>query len=200
MDCGSVCLHPLDECCLSCVFVVVRSWPERPAAILKCATKTEGHMPWPRILGQLVESSKIIRRHFLALPTRQEKNSWNGGGHMAGQCKHRQPSHLLRARLGCSLESTGNQVGLEEGPLQEDVLLRQGLVHFSQNHFGNLETSLCRMVPCPLNIRLYNGDQTVALGNHGILGSVPGSLHYGCVGRQFVSNFNHHSPFGETCA
>lgn len=57
--------------------------------------------------------------------------------------------------------SGGNHVGFEEGALQVDVVVRQGLVDGSQDLLSDILTALQVVVAIGQNLRLNNGDDAV---------------------------------------
>lgn len=57
--------------------------------------------------------------------------------------------------------SSGNHVGFEQGTLQIDVVVGQGLVDGSQDLLSDVLTTLQVMVTIRKNLRLNNGDNTV---------------------------------------
>lgn len=57
--------------------------------------------------------------------------------------------------------SGGNHVGLEQGALQVDVVVRQGLVDSSQNLLSNVLAALQVVVTIRENLRFDDGDDAV---------------------------------------
>lgn len=57
--------------------------------------------------------------------------------------------------------SWGNHVGLEQGALQVDVVVRQGLVEGSQDFLSHVLAPLQVMVTIRENLRLNDGDDAV---------------------------------------
>lgn len=82
-------------------------------------------------------------------------------GHSAAQGGNSCHCNLLVAVLVRAGVSSGNHVGLEQGALQVDVVVRQGLVDGSQDLLSNVLAALQVVVTIRENLRLDDGDNAV---------------------------------------
>lgn len=82
-------------------------------------------------------------------------------GHSAAQGGNSCHCDLLVAVLVRAGVSGGNHVGFEQGALQVDVVVRQGLVDSSQDLLSNVLAALQVMVTIRENLRLDDGDDAV---------------------------------------
>lgn len=83
------------------------------------------------------------------------------GGHSAAQGGNSCHGNLLVAVLVWAGVSGSNHVGLEQGALQVDMVVGQGLVAGSQDLLSNVLAALQVVVTIRENLRLDNGDDAV---------------------------------------
>lgn len=81
--------------------------------------------------------------------------------HSAAQGSNSGHCDLLVAVFVGAGVSSSDHVGLEQGTLQVDMVVRQGLVDRSQDLLGNVLAALQIVVTIRKNLRLDNGDNAV---------------------------------------
>merc|ERR1711931_59287 len=118
------------------------------------------------------------------------------GGHGAAQGSDGCHGDLLVGVLVRAGVSGGDHVGLEQGSLQVDVVVRQGLVHSGKDLLSHVLAALQVVVAVGEDLRLNNGDNAVHLADAGIAGQDVGVLKDGQFGGG-GGDLQHTAPLGE---
>ena len=137
---------------------------------------------------------------LLGLATREEGNARHGGGNGARESGDGGLGDLLRGGALGAGSTRGDHVRLEESTLEDDVLVVESLVASSDNLLGDDAADLDIVVTIHEDLGLDDGDETVHLGDGGVLGEVEGVLGDGSRGRSRVGDAEDSAPLGETGA
>ena len=91
----------------------------------------------------------------------KKHHTWNSWGHTPLQSSHSSHSNILGGVLGCAGLACSHHVGLQESPLQEDIVIRQGFVAESKDLFCDFLCSGQVVITIWQNFRLNNGDNAI---------------------------------------
>jgi len=131
---------------------------------LESTTVAEGKRPW--LLGlELVDGIEVDGRLLLGLTSRQEGDASDGSGDSAVQGGDGGQRDLLSGVLLGARLTSGHHVGLQEGALEEHVVVVEGLVNGGQNGLCDLLCSVQVVVTIGKNLRLDNGNDAVSLAD-----------------------------------
>lgn len=182
--------------------VLVLAEPGLEAGLLEGAAVGEGERPGLGS-GGVVDVIEGQRRLLLGHSTREEGDAGHGGGDGVLQHAHGGESNLTGVGLHGSLRAGADHVGLEEGALEHDVVVREGLVHGSEDALGGGGGHLDGEVAVHEHLGLDDGDKAVSLADGGVSGKGLGILvdgHKGGSGADGVLDVEHGSPLGEASA
>jgi hypothetical protein len=140
--------------------------PGLERALLEGTAEGEGQRP--RLLGaELVHGVEVQGRLLLALPTGQEDD----GGHGSGDGPLEGADGVLSDDLGRHLlgvRAWGDHVGLEEGTLEEDMVLVEGLVARSEDHLRDVGAAVDVVRAINKDLGLDDRHQPVLLADDGV--------------------------------
>lgn len=118
---------------------------------LKSTAVAEGKRPWLLAL-ELVDGIEVDGRLLLGLTSRQEGDASDGSGDSAVQGGDGGPRDLLGGVLLGARLTSSHHVGLQEGALEEHVVVVQGLVDGGQNGLSDLLCSVQVVVTIGKNL------------------------------------------------
>ena len=106
----------------------------------KTVPKAEGPRPGDSL--DLVDGAQVDRGLLLRLTAGEEDHSWNSCRNRPAESSHGGLGDLLGGGPLGAVDARSDHVGLEQGALQEDVVIVESLVSSCQNGFGDLLTSI----------------------------------------------------------
>lgn len=89
---------------------------------------------------------------------RLTRNCW---GHSATQCRDSSHGNLLRSVLVWAGVSSCHHIRFQQGALQVDMVVGEGLVHSSQDLLCDVLATLQVMISVRQNLRLHDGDYAI---------------------------------------
>lgn len=179
--------------------VLVLSEPGTQARLLHGTAVGEGQRP-RLVAGHLVDVVEGEGGILLGHASREEGDSGHGGRHGVLKDSDSGEGDLLRSGSHGSFRSTAHHVGLEEGSLEEHVVVRESLVASGDDLLGGSSSNLNAEVAVHEHLRLHNGHKAVGLADGGITGEGHGVLIDSELGRgstDGVLDVENSSPLGE---
>ena len=157
-------LGPLEQLLLSGGHVLVLAAPGLQHGGLQGAAEAERQRP--RLLaGEGVDGVEVDGGLLLGLSAGEEGDARHGGRHGALQRRHRGARHLLRRELLGARLAGRHHVGLEQGALQEDVVVVERLVDEGQHGLGDLLGAVQVVVAVGQHLGLDDRHQAVHLAH-----------------------------------
>mmetsp|Transcript_15975 Transcript_15975/g.35376 ORF Transcript_15975/g.35376 Transcript_15975/m.35376 type:complete len:304 (-) Transcript_15975:303-1214(-) len=194
-----VCLGAGQECGLGGGHVLELAPPRLKGGLLQGTAIGEGHGPRALALD-LVHGVEVDGGLLLRQTAGQEGDAGHGGGHAALQGADSVLGDLLGGHgLGALCTGHGHG-GLEDGALEEDAVIAEGLVHGSQHLLLHLGGALDAVVAVHQDLRLHDGHQAGLLHGTSVAGKTPCILLQRKGGGGVVGDLQHGSPLGEAGA
>lgn len=156
-------LCPLEELSLGSLHVVFASLPGLQYGGLQGTAVREGQGPW-LASRTLVDGVQVDSGVLFRLTAAEECDARHSGWNrplQGSDCGH---GHLVGAVLLGTALASSDHVGLEQGALQEDVVVGQSLVDEGQHLLGHPLSSGQVVVAIGKHLRLHNGHQAVLQG------------------------------------
>jgi len=161
-----VSLAPGEEGCPSLLHVLLLASPGLEGACLEGTAEGEGQ--GPRLLGvELVHGIQVQGGLLLTLSTREEDDGGHGSRNSPLEGADGVLSNDLRSHL-LGVGARGHHVGLQEGTLEEDMMLVESLVAGSKDHLSDVSAALNVMRAIDEDLWLHNRNQTILLADDGI--------------------------------
>ncbi|CAN7986146.1 unnamed protein product, partial [Ixodes hexagonus] len=208
---SSAYLGPLEELVLATLDVARLARPGLEGARLQSTPIAEGQSPG-FLARVLVDGVQVHRGLLLRLPAREESSkrsqrrrlTGHGGRHGPLQGGDGGPGDVRRGVLLGAALSRSHHVGLEQGALQVDVVVVEGLVHGSQHLLSHLLGTVQVMVSVRKHLGLHNRHNATLepclLAAGSIAGKHVGVLQNGQCRGAVGTNLQHATPLGEAAA
>ncbi|CAN7987442.1 unnamed protein product [Ixodes pacificus] len=193
-------LGPLEELLLAVLDAARLAGPGLEGARLQCTAVAESQ--GPGLLARvLVDGVQVHGGLLLGLPAGQEGClTGHGGRHGPLQGGDGGPGNVSRGVLLGAALACGDHVGLEQGALQVDVVVVEGLVHRRQDLLSHLLGPVQVVVAVREHLRLHNWHNATLRNPGGVASEHVGILQNGQSRRAVGANLQHTAPLGKAAA
>ncbi|GIX65846.1 amino acid adenylation domain-containing protein [Babesia caballi] len=156
----------------------------------------------PGVCVALVDLVEVASGQGLGLAAGQEHYAGESGGHRAAKRAGGEEPDRLRGWLLLAVNTLSHHVGLEEGALEQHLVVAEGLEDGGQHALRHLGAHLDGVVAVGQNLGLDDGHQAVLLADGGVAGQGMRSLQHGQVGWLVLGHVDrkHRTPLGEARA
>ena len=168
--------------------------------MLKGAAVGERESPRLGDVLELIHGVQVERGGLLRLATGEEDNTWKGWHDRARQRADSEPSDLFCAALLSVRGTSSDHVWLEEGTLDDQVLVEHGLHDSAEDELGDAGALVDRVAAIGEDLGLDDGHEAVVLADGTVAGKGVGSLADGDHRWAAISDLEHGSPLGEAAA
>ena len=134
-QCGqTVAASTMEQDLLGCLDVLRLALPCLQDTGLQRTAVGEGEAPRFHSF-KLVDGIQVCSGNDFRLASGEERDPWDGHREVALECGDGCQGNLFRGVFLGTVDSRQDHVGLEQGPLEVDVMVAQGLVHGGQGAF-----------------------------------------------------------------
>jgi len=168
--------------------------------LLEGTSVRESKSPWSSDVLDLVHGIEVKGSGLLRLTSGKEGDSWESWHDGAGEGADGHPGNLLWGSLLVAGSSLSDHVWLEEGSLNDKVVVKHGLHDGAENVLRNSSASLDIVASVGEDLWLNDWHKTVLLADSSVSGESVGGLSDRELTWHTVTNLEDSSPLGEAAA